>query len=146
MRHILSLLMCIFMTALFQPLFAADNQKFPDSLFGVKLGGVYNIRSGNECKDVGNMPVKKCGGIQKFLGNGFHYYFEPLKEYKAFRYVERPEKPGDEYFQTSFSSYLLPVIPEKVKNLEELESIQVNWEVTTIVWTDVVDKTAKETH
>ena len=128
------------MTVFFQPLSAADNQKFPDSLFGVNLGGIYNLGSGNDSKDVGNIPVKKFTGMQQFLGSGLHYYFEPLKDYKAFRYVERRENPDDEYFTTSFSAYILPVIPEKTKSLDGLEKVVVNWEVISIVWTDILDK------
>src|SRR5262247_1637505 len=59
--------------------------------------------------------------------NTIGYYFEPLKDYKAFRYVERRENPDDEYFTTSFSAYILPVIPEKTKSLDGLEKMVVNW-------------------
>lgn len=131
-----------FFIALFShPLFAAEKQKFPDSLFGVKLGGVYKIGEGKDHSDVGNLPVKKFAGMEKgiLIGAGFHYYFEPLKAYKAFRYVEKRKKPSDEFFPTSFVLYLFPVIPKIVKSLEEFENISdkdVNWEVASIRWQD----------
>jgi hypothetical protein len=112
---------------------AKDKVAFPESLFEVKLGGIYTI---DQEKGVGTMPVKEFKGMQEFLGNGIHYYFKPLKDYKAFKYVEKRKEPNDAYFETSFRLYLLPVIPSTIKNAEELTIQNIKWEVAVIEWSD----------
>ncbi len=89
---------------------AEESHGVPEKLFGISLGGIYDLGSPLD-NDLGNIPVKKFAGLEVFLGNGIHYYFQPKEEYKIFEYVEyveKPEKPEDQ--KTSFKLYLLPVI------------------------------------
>ena len=107
----------------------------PEKLFGIALGGIYDI--GNpEVNDFGNIPVKRFTGMNRFLGNGIHYYFEPKKEHKFFEYVEKREKPEDKYFTTSFRLYLLPVIPPAITTVEQLDKAKLKWEVSIIEWSN----------
>jgi hypothetical protein len=116
---------------------AQDKVAFPERLFEVKLGGIYTI---DEEKGVGTMPVKEFKGMKKFLGSGIHYYFKPKKSYKAFKYIEKRNDPNNEYFETSFRLYLLPVVPSTIKNAEELMIQDVKWEVAVIQWSDETEK------
>lgn len=117
------------------PCLAQSPRSVPTQLFGVTLGGIYDVGSG-EKGDVGDLPVARFAGMNTFLGNGVHYYFRPKTDHKAFPYVEKREKPSDKYFATSFRLYLLPVIPSTVKSEEELAKTSTKWEVATIEWSD----------
>ena len=119
--------------------FAEGTSPVPDKLFGVPLGGIYDIGT-PELVGIGNLPIKKFTGAQKFLGEGLHYYFEPKEAYKAFNYVERPEKQGEQYFPTSFRLYLLPVIPNTITNIEQFEKATLKWEVSVIEWSGEATK------
>lgn len=114
---------------------AEESRGVPEKLFGIKLGGIYDIGD-SKSKGVGNIPVKKMTGIVRLLGMGVHYYFQPKEVYKIFEYVEKREKPEDQYFNTSFRLYLLPVIPPKITTKEQLENTKLNWEVATIEWSN----------
>lgn len=112
---------------------AETPQGVPDKLFGITLGGVYDI--GNpDMNDFGNIPVKKATGTNRFLGNGIHYYFQPKAEQKFFEYVEQRDKPNNKYFKTSFRLYLLPVIPSTITTAKQLENEKLKWEVAVIEW------------
>jgi hypothetical protein len=112
---------------------AETPQGVPDKLFSITLGGMYDI--GNlEMNDFGNIPVKKATGMNRFLGNGIHFYFQPKAEHKVFEYVEKRENPNDKYFKTSFRLYLLPVIPLTIKTAEQLDNEKLKWEVAVIEW------------
>jgi hypothetical protein len=113
-----------------------DKAVFPESLFGVQLGGIYTVGQDN----IGTMPVKNFTGMKQFLGSGINYYFEPLKDYKAFKYVEKRKSPDDAYFETSFRLYLFPIIPSTLKNAKELLMHNLKWEVATIAWSDTTEK------
>ena len=138
----LSFVIYIKIVVLSQAVSVAEKKNLSDTLFGVRLGGVYKIDGKNSRKDVETLPIKKFTGLQKFLGNGIWYYFEPLKEYNPFRYIEIREDPNDKYFKTSFSLYLLPVIPKSVTNLKKLKMytdknmMDIDWEVAKIIWTE----------
>lgn len=123
---------------------AEESRGVPEELFGIKLGGIYDIGD-SESKDNGNIPIRKFAGILHFLGNGIHYYFQPKKEYKAFEYVEKRENPDDQYFKSSFRLYLLPVIPPEIKTIEQLGGAKTNWEVTIIEWSNDA-KTKKDAY
>lgn len=118
----------------------ADN-KIPDKLFGVPLGGVYNVN---------DLPVKKITGVQELFGLGTHYYFEPLDgtSSQAFPYIERKEKPDDEFYSTSFHAYAFPIIPNNVDSWDKLESLQdkdLKVEIVSIDWSDFPEETDKKT-
>lgn len=105
----------------------------PSKLFGIVLGGLYDI--GNpEMNDLGNIPIRKFAGVNRFLGYGIHYYFQPADDNAAFEYVEKREKPEDKYFKTSFRLYLLPAIPATVKTIEQLDAAKVKMQVAIIEW------------
>lgn len=114
---------------------AEESRGVPEKLFGIKLGGLYDIGD-LKSKDIGNLPIKKITGEQRFLGRGIHYYIQPKEVYKEFEYVEKREKPEDQYFRTSFRLYLLPVIPATATTMKQLENTKVNWEVTDIEWSN----------
>lgn len=117
-----------------------SKRSFPDSLFGVKLGSVHSLGQSGRHDDVGTLPIKEFKGINQFLGNGVHYYFKPLKEYPAFKYIEKRKKPNDEYFATSFRLYLLPVIPKTTSSAEDLKPHLLKWEVAVVEWTEDSEK------
>jgi hypothetical protein len=118
----------------------ADN-KIPDKLFGITLGGVYNEN---------DFPVKEITGKQMLFGPGIHYYFKPIDgtTSQAFPYIERKEKPNDESYSTSFHTYIIPIIPNNVDSMDKLESLQdKDWkiEVVSIDWSDFPEKTDQKT-
>lgn len=142
MKNILTItLLLIFSSSLI----AKEPQGIPEKLFGISLGGVYDL--GEPVKnDLGDVPVKKCTAIVQFrslkhpLSHAIVYYFKPEKEYKGFEYVEMHENPEDEMFRTSFSMTLLPVIPEGISTLEEFKKIELKWQVTAIEWSHKSEK------
>lgn len=105
----------------------------PTELFGIKLGGIYEIGD-SEKNTLGNIPIKKFTGMKRFLGQGIHYFFQPMKEYKAFEYIEKKEDPENQYYETSFRLYMLPIIPHSFKKIEQLEKLTPKWEVAVIEW------------
>lgn len=107
----------------------------PKELFGIKLGTIYNFSKVTE-GDVAQVPIKKFTGANRFLGNGTHFYFEPTKESKYFPYKEKKKAGDDKFFQTNYRLYLLPVIPDSIKTIEELSSAKVDVEVALIEWSD----------
>lgn len=114
---------------------AEEFRRVPEKLFGITLGGVYDIGD-TEKNEIGNLPVKKFAGVNRFLGEGIHYYFQPKDEYKIFKYFEIKKNPEDLYFETSFRLYLFPVISSSISTLEQLKKTVVNWEVATIAWSN----------
>ncbi len=77
--------------------------------------------------------------MSRFLGNLNVFYFEPLKAPKTFEYIEYRQHPEEEYFKTSYALGLLPIIPESIKSLDELEEVRLerDFEVVTITWSDI---------
>lgn len=119
--------------------FAEEPRGVPEKLFGISLGGIYDI--GNpDVGDLGNLPIKRFTGMQRFLGHGVHYYFKPKDEHKFFKYVEKRKKPKDKYFETSFRLYLIPVIPPTITTVEQLDKAKLDWEVTVIEWSNDAPK------
>lgn len=128
-------LICLF--AFRANLYAQESEKedLPKNLFGFELGAIYNV--GNpDAGDYGNFPVKKFGGFEQFFGWGLNYYFQPLKNYLAFDYVETKKTLTDKYFVTSFSAYIYPVYSANIRSLADLESSRINAEyrVAAIQW------------
>jgi len=118
----------------------ADN-KIPDKLFGITLGGIYNEN---------DLPVKEITGKQMLFGAGIHYYFKPIDgtTSQAFPYIERKNKPNDESYSTSFHTYIIPIIPNNVDSMDKLESLQnKDWkvEIVSIDWSDFPEKTDQKT-
>lgn len=112
-----------FLTLLAHPTYSQDKkQEVPTELFGITVGKVYSLGE-PESGDLGNFPVKKFTGMQKFMGSGVSYYFQPIKANPAFEYIEKKEKPEDSFFGTSFRAYIYPVIPPDIQSLKELEQI-----------------------
>jgi hypothetical protein len=125
----------VFLLLISSQSFAEGPRGVPEKLFGIALGGIYDL--GNpEVNDLGNMPVKKFTGMNRFLGNGIHYYFQLKDEHKFFEYVEKRKKPEDKYFETSFRLYLLPVIPPTITTAEQLDQAKLKWEVSVIEWSN----------
>jgi hypothetical protein len=107
----------------------------PKELFGIKLGTIYDFSKVTK-GDVGKFPIKNFTGANQFLGSGTHFYFEPLVESKYFPYKEKKKNKDDEYYETNYRLYLLPVIPDSIKTIEELTSSKLEMEVTVIQWSD----------
>lgn len=112
----------------------------PFKLFGIELGKAYEI--GYDPITKGDMPIKKFTGANQFLSPyGIHYYFHPLKEYEACKYIEKKESPDDKYYRTSLHIYLLPIVDKNIKSLKELEgNPPTKWEVIRIDWSGGSDK------
>lgn len=137
------LLMFVMMTAIVMlpsASFAKGTPAFPKSLFDVKLGGIYKIGKARTPYDVGNLPVTRFTAIQRPLGSGLHYFFMPLREHKNFSYIERRYDLDDEYFESSFRLYLLPVIKNTVTLKSQLEDIEWDWAVMLIEWSAMAEK------
>jgi hypothetical protein len=113
---------------------ASGKSPVPKSLFGVELGQVFTASIENPA---GNLPIKQWTGSRRVLGAGIHYYFEPLKKYKAFEYVEKRGNQEVDYFETSFSLYNFQLIPENIQTITQLNEqktfdflvSKINWEV-----------------
>ncbi len=109
----------------------------PENLFKITLGGIYSL--GNKQNNfIDNLPKKNFAGIKKGFGNGFHYYFQPQIQYKNFPYVEKTTTLEDQYLETSFKLYLLPVISVKTTNSDKLKNAEMQWEVIAIDWSNDV--------
>jgi hypothetical protein len=112
---------------------AEPPRPIPTELFGLRLGEAYDI--GDHTKGTkGDIPVKRFTGVQKFIGEGLHYFFEPLKPYKAFPYVEDKKSKSDKYFGSSFRAYIFPVIPDGISSTTELNRANLRWKPTVIEW------------
>jgi hypothetical protein len=133
MRKI-TLLLCI-ATAIFYGC-AEKSRDIPTELFGVKVGEIYKIGEGTK-ENFGTLPIKKMRGTEVTFGIGYHLYFEPLKENKAFSYKEMKKNPTDEYFTTSHHLYFLPILPTSIKTEEQLNVYKLeDVEIATIDWSD----------
>lgn len=122
------------LVAIFQYATAAEPARpIPTELFGLRLGEAYDI--GDHTKGTkGDIPVKRFTGFQKFIGEGLHYFFEPLKPYKAFPYVEDKKSKSDKYFGSSFRAYIFPVIPDGISSTTELNQANLRWIPAVISW------------
>ena len=125
-----------------QSVLVEGHRDVPNELFGITLGGIYDM-GGPESNDVGDIPVKELLGTiytlerqTENITTRFHRHFRPIKEYKGFEYVEWHEDAygPDSVLSTPFNFDVLPVIPETVKTYEELQSTRFKWEVISITW------------
>jgi hypothetical protein len=116
--------------------YARKAAPLPESMFGVKLGSIHKLPDSNDPKVVGTLPIREWKGLApSMMGIGFSLYFRPLKDYKAFPYIEQREKPEDKFSVTSFSLYLLPKFPQDALNLDEKTlRASIKWEVAAIEW------------
>jgi hypothetical protein len=137
-----TLIIAAWITAMIFPItsFAKESPAFPKSLFDVKLGGVYKIGKGRTPYDVGSLPVTRFTAIQRYLGSGLHYFFMPMREHENFGYIERRYDMNDEYFESSFRLYLLPVIKNSVTLKSQLEDIEWDWAVMLIEWSSMAER------
>jgi len=107
----------------------------PKELFGIKLGSSYDFTKVTR-DGVGKFPIKQFTGSNQLFGNGAHFYYEPLKENKYFPYKEKKKTENDKFFETNYRLYLLPVIPDSIKTIEELSTSKFDSEVSIIEWSD----------
>jgi hypothetical protein len=114
---------------------SSDAGNVPKELFGIKLGTIFDFSKISR-DSVDKFPIKQFTGANQFLGNGTHFYFEPLKESKYFPYKEEKKKSDDKFYETNYRLYLLPIIPDSIKTIEELSSAKLDMEVTVIEWSD----------
>jgi hypothetical protein len=114
---------------------SSDTGDVPKELFGIKLGTIFDFSKISR-DSVDKFPIKQFTGANQFMGNGTHFYFEPLKESKYFPYKEKKEKSDDKFYETNYRLYLLPVIPDSIKTIEELSTTKLDMEVTFIEWSD----------
>jgi hypothetical protein len=133
MRKI-TLLLCI-ATAMFYGC-AEKSRDIPTELFGVKVGAIYKIGEGTK-DNFGTLPIKKMRGTEVSFGIGYHLYFEPLNDNKAFPYKEKKKNTSDEYFTTSHHLYFLPILPTSIKSEEQLNAYKIeDVEIASIDWSD----------
>jgi hypothetical protein len=108
----------------------------PKELFGIKLGNIYNLGDGSR-NSVGNLPIKKIGGIEASFTIGQHLYFQPLSVNPKFEYTESKKNSWDEYFTTTYRLYLLPVIPKSIESIDELKNLKFDTaEIALISWSN----------
>jgi hypothetical protein len=107
----------------------------PSSLFGVELGGRYTFP--RDLKNAGTLPVKAIRGSGRFLGEGWHLYFEPKLDNPTFVYKEKRRASSDEYFETSHHLYVLPVVPPSVQTLQQL--VAMDSQTNVEVWVQSID-------
>jgi len=112
---------------------AEEFHDVPEKLFGIELGGIYDLGS-LDGKDLGNIPVKKFAGINQIQGKGIYYFFHPTDELKGIEYIEKNKKPKGQKFGTSYRLYLLPLLPSTITDIAQLEKAKLNWEVQSIGW------------
>jgi hypothetical protein len=112
---------------------AEESRDVPEKLFGIELGGIYDLGDLND-KDLGSIPVKKFGGAKQAQGNGIHYFFHPKDEHNCIEFLEKCKKPEEQKFGTSYRLYLLPVMPPTITAIAQLEKAKLNWEVQSIGW------------
>jgi hypothetical protein len=133
MRKI-TLLLCI-ATVMFYGC-AEKSRDIPTELFGVKVGAIYKIGEGTK-DNFGTLPIKKMRGTEVSFGIGYHLYFEPLNDNKAFPYKEKKKNTSDEYFTTSHHLYFLPILPTSIKSEEQLNAYKIeDVEIASIDWSD----------
>lgn len=113
----------------------SDTGDVPKELFGIKLGAIFDFSKITR-DSVDKFPIKQFTGANQFMGNGTHFYFEPLKESAYFPYKEEKKKSDDKFYQTNYRLYLLPVIPDSIKTMDELSSSKLDMEVALIEWSD----------
>ena len=122
--------------------FAGEKRDVPKELFGIKLGGIYTLTNLEDDKSIGNFPIKKIAGVQTFMGQVIHIYFQPQNEYDIFEYIEKKEKPEDQYSETSFRIVAFPIIPENLTKFEDLDKLgQMSLEVAYIEWSKRAETT-----
>lgn len=125
-------LLAIFLLAVPYPARSEGMHDVPRKLFGLELGGVYDIGDPTN-NDTGSMPVKKVCSIYSFLGAGFHYSFQPLIEYENFDYKEKIEHNST---TSSFSAYIFPIIPDNITTLDQIHKEKIKYEIASISWTN----------
>lgn len=114
----------------FSTICSLNANDFPTKLFGVELGKVYSVS-----ENYNNLPIKQLTGFQKFMGAGFHYYFEPLKQYEAFEFIK--ENTQNKSYETSFRLYVFPILDKNIKTIDEIKKAKnANVEVALIEWSD----------
>lgn len=126
----------ILLLILFQvlPICSFADNKIPNNLFGVTLGEIYKTDN----KDIAHiLPVKKITGCNELFGMGTHCYFEPIDgaASEKFPYVEKKKNSDDEFYETSFHVYVLPILPSNIDSIEELEKYN-NVEIISIDWSE----------
>lgn len=132
----LSLILAICFAVISSPVVAQGTAPLPTKLFGITLGSIFEIDATKDV-DSKNFPIKEFRGINRFLGQGAHFYFEPLSTNSSLPYAEKKKQDSDKYYRTSYRLYLLPIVPDKAKSITEFyESIR-NWEVTAITWEEI---------
>ena len=134
-KRVMQLIMIfIFCTPIFSAHSSDHKSGVPKSLFGIELGKVYDV--GEDLESRGNLPIKIFTGANQFLSPyGFHYYFQPLKDYSAFEYIEKDKKPNEKHYRSSFHLYIYPVIPNNITTLEQHKNTPItDWKVVTIDW------------
>lgn len=132
--QVTKLITAVLLSFVFGSAFSQNLRGIPDSLFGIKLGAILDIGKGGS--DLGDVPVKRFTGANRFLGQGIHYFYEPLVENKYFPFYVKRKNSDDEFFETSHRMYLLPIIPDTIKKIDELDSLVPKYIVTSISWYD----------
>ena len=138
----IKIILCILPILVLVSPFAAYAQNdapepFPKELFGVKLGSMYKVGAFNgSYREVGTFPVKAIRGLKNWMG-AYNLYFQPIKEYEAFKYTEDDKKPDNFEYMTSFRLHLILTPPKTTySSLKEMAGTDYTFEVVNIEWSE----------
>lgn len=156
----------IFLLLMSPSVLAENGQELPEKLFGITLGGVYNIgvngldESGMpNIKSIakGDLPIKKIIKVKDYANYGYgliRIFFQPNKEYKEFQYQNYTKLPWDSPLASLgittpaerpypyFSIKMLPIVSHNVTSLKELGKTSIPYKVVEITWGEFFDNKA----
>jgi hypothetical protein len=115
------------------PCVAVAQEQVPTELFGVLLGGTYQLKENGSH----TFPVAKVSGLIRYEGILQHVYFEPLQQNPMFPYVEYP-KVSNDHLVTSYRLEVHPVTTDDIDTLEELGTVT-EFRVVLIEWSTFGD-------
>ena len=109
----------------------------PEILFDIPLGGIYDIGP-HEGEDVGALPVRTIKWTERpedygLSGPSLGLFFEPLTSNPAYPYLENEDNG---HVETTFRLTVLPVIPDDISSLADLDMDRLLWMISAVQWYD----------
>jgi hypothetical protein len=99
----------------------ATSRSLPNELFGIRLGAIYKFAK----NETHNLPVAMVTGVEDNFGAGGSFFFKPEIEEPLLPYMEHRLNSKQKHFPTSHRAYLLPMFPETLQSMDEIQSL---WE------------------
>ena len=119
----------------------ATSGSLPNELFGIRLGAIYKFAK----NETHNLPVAMVTGVEDNFGAGGSFFFKPEIEEPLLPYMEHRLNSKQKHFFTSHRAYLLPMFPETVKSMHEIDSLpEWNVEALLIEWVSRDDGSTQE--